>query len=68
MTLLRPLRLIEGLRQGFADLSFSVHAQGSGEVGEEAGLVRRLEIRLGLAILAVRKALYEGVGLVAEIG
>ena len=65
MTLLRPLRLIEGSRQGFADLSFSAHAQGSGEVGEEAGLVRRLEEHLGRA---VRNALYEGVGFVAGIG
>ena len=68
MTLLRPLRLIEGLRLGFADLSFSAHARGSGEVEEAAGLVRRLEIYLGRALLAVRKALDEGVGLEAEIG
>ena len=68
MTLLRPLRLIEGSRQGFADLSFSAHAQGSGEEGEEVGLVRRLEIYLGRAVRAVQKAVHEGVVFVAGIG
>ena len=68
MTLLRPLRLIEGLRLEFAGLSFFAHAQGSGEVEEAAGLVRRLEIYLGRAVLAVRKALEEGVGLEVGIG
>ena len=68
MTLLRPLRLIEGSRQGCADLSFSAHAQGSGEVGEEAGLVRRLEIYLGRAVRAARKAVYGEVVSVAGIG
>ena len=67
MTLLHPLRLIEGSRLGFAYISFSEDAQGSGEVEGAAGLVRRLEICLGRAVLAVREALGEEVGLEAEI-